>query len=194
VARDPDLDLFKAIRLCAFGAVKNKDSEYLLRYICRWYSREFSTPLAEVYDIPLEELLQHFFECRYEDMGDEELEAEAALLRETQAERLEREAREREAAMADDEFFRQVKEEARQQALKNPVDLNKKIEPSERPLLVPAPVMGEVLPTTFAEVAAQVDPKLKTIPPDIKMSFVDESELGNLDEWDVLGPPKPDGK
>ena len=77
MARDEDLDLLKAMRLCSYGAVKKKDNEYLLRFVCRWYSREFHTPLHLVENYPVEEVLQHFFECRYETMEDEDLEEEA---------------------------------------------------------------------------------------------------------------------
>jgi hypothetical protein len=199
MARDEDLDLIKAIRLCAFGAVKDKDTDYILRHIFRWYAREFRCTPDVASEKPLDEVLTHFFECRYEGMDDEELEEEAQKLRETKAERLEREAREKLDEEDDDEFFRETVAEAKtvnakakraQLNLDGPID-----DPDlERPVLLP--VMGEKLPQTLQQFADKVDPKLKNVPqqvpPEIKMEFVSESELGDLDDWDILGPPSKD--
>ena len=176
---DEDLDLLKAVRLCAIGAVKSRDADYTLRHIFRWYSRQFHVPLTEVDEVPLDDILQHYFECRYEDLDDEQLEEEEARLRETRPERLAREAREAREAESDDEFFR----EAQQEASKTRKRLDQKMEdPKSGPL---APLHNDPLPDAFRSVKA--DQKLREIPPDIKMEFADEGDL-DLD-WDVLGPP-----
>lgn len=192
MARDEDLDFLKALRLCALGAVKEKDPEYNLRFIFRWYSREFHTPMADVEAMPLEEVLMHFFECRYENMDDEELEQEEARLAETREERLAREEKERLDALDDDEFFQDVKAEsdAHMAQLKTR-SLDDAVEDPDldRPVLLP--IMGEKLPQAFRDIVAELDPKLKAVPPEVKIEFVSEDELGDLDSWDVLGPPKP---
>lgn len=199
MARDEDLDLLKAIRLCAFRAVQKGDSDYILRFIFRWYSREFSTPLREVEEIPLDTILEHFFECRYEAMSDEERDEEASRLIETRAEREAREEKEKQAETADDDFLREVMAEAQGQGAtvrpgrKTPkTDLTKRMDPEDRPpLLIPLQALGEDKPTTFAEVVPQDDPNLKVVPPEIKMEFISEEEMEGMGEWDLLGSPKP---
>lgn len=191
VARDEDLDYLKAIRLLAWNAVEKRPSDYLMRHIYRWYSKTFHVPLPQVDDLPIEDVLQAFFEERYENLPDEERDDEEERLRETRAERLAREAREREEQESDDAFFREAQAEAARQRQAAPV-LDKKLPSSERPFLVAAPTMGEALPTHFAEVAQSKEAeKLREIPPEINMQFVGEDELGDLDDWDVCGPPRP---
>lgn len=190
MARDPDLDLLKAIRLLAYDAVTRKGSEYILRFIFRWYSREFSVPLPQVDEIPLEDVLQAFFECRYEQMDEHEREDEESKLRETQPERLEREAREKRESEDDDDFLREAIAEARRanaDAARGPRDLDEPIDP-DLGRRVALPIMGEKLPQSFQEVADKADAKLKEIPPDIDVKFVGEGEL-DLDDWDICGPP-----
>lgn len=193
MARDEDLDLLKAIRVLAFDAVKNKDSDYLLRHIFRWYSREFHTPLPEVEEMPLEEVLTHFFECRYEGMEDEDLEAEEKRLAETREERLQREEKEKLDDEDADAFFRDVKAESKTQLAK--LGTKRKLDEAmddpdlDRPVLLP--IMGEKLPQTFQQVVEKMEPTLKSVPPEIKMEFMSDAELGDLDDWDILGPPRP---
>lgn len=197
MARDEDLDLLKAIKLCAFDAVKNKDTDYILRYIFRWYSREFGERLSDVEGLPVEDVLTHFFECRYEGMDDEQLDDEMKLLSETRADRLAREAQEKLDAEEDDEFLKQVKSEGpvglsklgaeagKTRALDEPME-----DPDfDRPILLP--VMGEKLPQAFQDIVSKMDPKLKAVPAEVKMEFVSDDELGDLDDWDILGPAKP---
>lgn len=186
-ARDEDLDLLKALRLLAFRAVEKPDHEYILRHICRWYSRQFYTPLAEVEDIPLETLLTHFFEVQVEEMSDEDREELRAKLCETRAERVARETEEAAKAVEDDEFLRMVQAEAKAQNAKFEA-AKSQAKPDDAPI-VPVSIMGQNLPTTFTDIK---DAPVRPLPPDIKMTFVPESELENLDEWDLLGPPKKD--
>lgn len=192
MARDEDLDLLKAIRLCAYGAVKEKDSDYILRFIFRWYSREFSTELEHVDEIPLERVLTAFFEHRFENMTEEELEEEEERLRETRAERLAREAQEKLDGEDDDAFFRETVDEAKAAYVSNPRNLDEPMEDPDldRPMMLP--IMGERLPQSFKQIADNMDSKLKSVPPEIKMEFVSESELADLDEWDIMGPPPKD--
>jgi hypothetical protein len=164
-------------------------------YIFRWYSREFSVPLPEVERQPVEEVLNHFFECRYEGMDDEALDDELKSLAETRAERLAREEREKLDEEDADEFFKQAKAEPQVGLAKlgatpkRTLDAPMEDPDLDRPVLVP--VMGERLPQGFQDIVAKMDSNLKEVPPEIKMEFVSEDELGNLDDWDILGPAKP---
>lgn len=171
-----DVDLLKALRINAFHAVKYRDSEYVLRFIKRWYSKTFSTPLEEVDDIPVEDLLTHFFEERYQDMDDEDLDHELMLLTETDAERKVREDKERQDAADDDEFFNEIKEKAKKE--------NRKFDPNaaDQEPIIPVKTLGSNKETTFAE-----PEKKNLLPEGFEAAFMSDDELGDLDPWDVLG-------
>lgn len=181
MARDPDLDYLKALRILAFRAVEKRDHEYVVRHVCRWYSERFHTPLGEVEAIPLEQVLTHFFEVQVEEMDDEARDELRALLCETRAERLRREADEEAKAVDDAAFEAMVMEESRRQQGKGALP-----KPDDGPIVPPLPVMGQPLPAVFPD-----SEPLRPMPPDIKMTFVSEGELEDLDKWDLLGPPAP---
>lgn len=56
------LDIYQALKTEAFYNYFNKNDEYFYRKICRWFSKEFSTPLMQVYEIPWEEVLLNYYE------------------------------------------------------------------------------------------------------------------------------------
>lgn len=66
---------FKAIALLAFRSAESPTYDDFLRKVHRWYSRSFSTPLAEVEGMADEVVLRHYFEDSYaqlaEAQGDE---------------------------------------------------------------------------------------------------------------------------
>lgn len=68
------MDLFTAIRLRALKAVVQPDQEYFYRRIMRWYSKTFFTPLAQVEDLPVEDVLQAYYEEEFANMSPEDLE------------------------------------------------------------------------------------------------------------------------
>lgn len=77
------MDFVEAVRVIALRDVANTrrdppqgDSAYLMRTIRRWYSREFATPLSDVEDLPDEEVLQHYFECKFEALEPRDLDEE----------------------------------------------------------------------------------------------------------------------
>lgn len=65
----PDSESLKKI---AMANVQNEPPEYTLRYIFRWYSKTFSTPLHVVPNLVLEDVLLAFFECQYEELNEPE--------------------------------------------------------------------------------------------------------------------------
>lgn len=57
------------IQVLALGNIEDPDSNAYYRRICRWYSREFSTPLETVInDIPERDVLLHYYEDLYEGL------------------------------------------------------------------------------------------------------------------------------
>lgn len=54
--------MLKSIRILAFCEVDNETFEAWYRHICRWYSREFHTPLDKVLEMSEEYILQTYYE------------------------------------------------------------------------------------------------------------------------------------
>jgi hypothetical protein len=107
------MDIFEAVKAKALRCVLRPDVEYMIRHIFRWYSRTFSTPLQEVYDLPLEEVLLHYYEVVFEDLDDHErLEAIGPIL-ETKEQR-EAERRAEDAKQVDDKEFAQFAQQMNQ--------------------------------------------------------------------------------
>jgi hypothetical protein len=87
------------------------DGDYFLRKVFRWYSKEFSTPLHQVLELPLDDVLVNYWESQYEEMEENEITAAIRRLRETEEERAARELKEQEAIGADEAWLRQVEQE-----------------------------------------------------------------------------------
>jgi hypothetical protein len=191
MASDED-DLLKAIKVLAFGSVKKRDPDYILRNICRWYSEKFMVPLPDVESIPLEDILQHYFECYYEGLDDEEMDEEEIKLCETKEERVAREAKEEAIKRADDEFYRLEKAKllAAKAAEKGQSLDSKKIK--DKPVLIPQVNPEKTMPG-FGETAKPDMKAPDQIPEGIAMTFLSEEEMEGLESWDILGAV-PDGK
>lgn len=64
-----DIKLLKEI---ALANVADPDSAYFYRYVCRWYSKTFHTPLNKTYSLPSQDVFMAYFEEGYEAMDDED--------------------------------------------------------------------------------------------------------------------------
>lgn len=173
----------ESLRLVAMRAVIGGDDEYNIRYILRWYSRSFHTPLHVVEsDLPLEEVLQHYFEVRYEDMPLEERHQEIQRLLETEEERRrKRRLEDAEDAEADD--FVKLTEKQIQGAPKTPMaQAASEIQSLAKNMQAAA---GSIPVPTVPEVIPEIPEKL---PPDIKMTFVDDDAFDELLDGG-FGPP-----
>lgn len=118
-------DFVEAIRLVAMQAVAECSPEYQLRSVMRWWSREFHTPLAEVYEIPLENILLDYYECKYEEMDDSQRHYEIGELLKTKEQITKAKVAEDKAEVEDEAYLRKVMEEAK----KVPIEEPKKVEP-----------------------------------------------------------------
>lgn len=163
---EDELDLLRVVRLCAWGAVHHNEDDYYLRHIFRWYSREFHTPLHLVEDLPLVDVLTHFYECQYEELKDEErlqqlYEEEALRLRETKAESAARAVREAEQEVEDMAFLKEAQEEAK-----------RNLEAARLAAAAPKPVPAAAQPGAS-----------------IGMKFPPEGQLVRFDrgDWNLLG-------
>lgn len=95
---------FQAIKTIAVSNVVNPDEEYFYRFICRWFSKTFATPLMEVYSLDPHTVLLHYFESRMEGMDEEELDLEIRRTVDPSFDENEEESLQ--------EFIKQVEEEA----------------------------------------------------------------------------------
>ncbi len=64
-----DIKLLKEI---ALANVSDPDSAYFYRYVCRWYSKTFHTPLHLTYGLPSQDIFMAYFEEGYEAMDDDD--------------------------------------------------------------------------------------------------------------------------
>lgn len=107
------MDFFKAIQIQALRDVIKKPGDYNIRYVHRWYSKTFHTPLYLVEDLPVDEILRAYFEELYEEMDEGRIEDEKRKLTETDAERAIRVKKEEEDLYQDALFAEKVsKQEA----------------------------------------------------------------------------------
>ena len=160
--------LIRNLKLLAIHAVVEDTSDYALRKIMRWYSREFCTPLDAVESLPLEDILQHWFESQYEDREEADLQAEIDRLLISE-DKLTEMKREEDAEDADQwEFGREAVE----------AEASKKAEPAKE-------VRDE---RSAALPEAALAPPLPVLEPDIHMTFEDV-ETDAFPDAPAFGPP-----
>jgi hypothetical protein len=185
------LDLLKAIAPVAFDAVKEPRTPTTCSGSSSAGTAASFDPLPEVEAMPLEEVLMHFFECRYEGMEDEELDGGRSAWPRPAPSGCPR---------GEGEAGRGGRRRLFQAASRpSPTPTGQARRPAaRRPWTTPTSTgpcscrsWARSCPRPSRTSWPKMDPKLKSVPPEIKMEFVTEAELGDLDDWDVLGPPKP---
>lgn len=198
------MDIYKALQLEALGFVMLDPKEahdepgyreYFMRRVFRWYSKAFSTPLHQVDDLPMVDVLRAYFEEKFEQMSDEDREAVRAILIETEEERMQREATE---AAEDAETAKYVEE-----AKKWEEERQARIAAKKQKLLVeqeklqPGQLVIETMGGNQARVVSpeaemkEQAPPVAEAEPVIKMVFVDEAEFEKaLEGFGTMGQPE----
>lgn len=178
------MDLIKALQIRALGNVilDDDDHEYRLRFVFRWYSKTFSTPLHKVEELPLVDVLTAYFEEKYEGMGEEELETERARLVETDEERRARELEEANQLAEADEYAREA-EAADVKRIERLRAAGKLVEPADKE-------KGQLVIETMGGGSARVVPDdelaqgrgvvAEDAEPMISMTFMDDSAFDDL--------------
>lgn len=164
------MNKFDALNLIALKGALKPDGESNLRYVMRWYSKTFFTPLHDVPDLPIEDVWLAFFEERYHGMKREDLEEQVALALETPEERNSRVRAEEDAKAQEDAFVAMSEKMARTAPKPVPLPAN----PDPAGLLSQIPNLPETMPDAANREA--VGP----LEPDIKMTFVDPDEMERL--------------
>lgn len=67
---------YEIVRQLAAMEAYDPSTEGYYRHVCRFFAKEWNTPLAEVEEYNPDYVLQHFFEHMYEQYDDERLEIE----------------------------------------------------------------------------------------------------------------------
>lgn len=67
------MDIYEAVKINALHSVLKPDEEYYMRFIFRWYSKTFHTPLHLVPDLPVIDVLTAYYEDMYEKMEEGDL-------------------------------------------------------------------------------------------------------------------------
>lgn len=62
-------DEINQLKAICLDKALNPDFEFVYRRICRWYSKEFSTPLHMVEGMPTETVLRHYFENWFDGLA-----------------------------------------------------------------------------------------------------------------------------
>lgn len=164
------MEYFDAIRALALRSVVTEDREYRLRTIFRWYSKTFFTPLHTVDELPLEEVLRHYYESKYEGLENEELQAEINEFLETPEEKVARLRREDEEKADNESFMKHVAKNAEKKKLEN--------------LVAP---LTPILSSGMMKEAEIRD--IKPPPPDIKIQYVDKKILDDeMEGFGSMGP------
>jgi len=184
------LEYYKALRIIALNEVLKEDSgqAYSLRQVFRWYSEKFHTPLHLVDDLPLHDIMQHYFESNYEKIQDEQnkLDSELTHLSQTDEEAAATCATKDREEFQNWKFEREAEEEAKVQqasrAKKMAADVNK-------PKLAPvfAAPSASLRARMSAEDALTVPDLAKHPEPTIKMTFINIDELEELSSSDSFG-------
>jgi hypothetical protein len=153
------VDRVGALQLIALRNVLKPNEEYNLRYIFRWYSKTFSTPLHMVEDLDLDDILLAFFEERYERMtSDERLEERDNLLEDGDARKARETAEEAEKIaeaelmkMSVEQNVKKVAEKAAMQKAVEPLGLAKLPETEDQRVAPPVPPPDEEIKIEFVD-------------------------------------------
>lgn len=173
MADESDLpSLLDSIQILALKAVREEDAEYRLRFIYRWYSETFNTPLHVVEDLPTEDVLRHFFERRFEEIPEDKLLEAVQELLETVDERKSRLLKEAGETDEGDNWFHQVMADVR--AGRDPLAKDKAL----------AKAKQDQLPDTFKKATKELGETVK----DLGKSLEEQDESINFDFGKAFDP------
>jgi hypothetical protein len=147
------MSIIESIQKTALLAAIEPDGEAVLRNLFRWFSKTFHTPLADVEEMPIEYILQHYFESQYEELENEDKHNLIIFLLESKEER---EARKKRESQEEDDFIKEAEAEAA-----SGITLQEKTKKLNKPLVQKAIKNLEAIEKAIEE-------------QEIKISFVDE--------------------
>jgi primosomal protein N' len=175
------------LRAVALAETVKSPFEYQIRRIARWYSKTFHTPLKDVLEIPIEELVYCYYESQFEDLTPERLEEEVKELFMPESEKLLQLDEATERKVSDDEFLKEIQKESEKKAKEPTPDFAEKVEK-----------MAESM-AGLSEAFAMAKEKLKAdeIPREISLNFkptfddLPDDEPGTAFGMKLKKPKKP---
>jgi len=171
------MDPIEALRIIALRGAVKPDWASNERFVMRWYSKTFHTPLHMVYDLPLSDIWLTYFEELYKSADQEFLDEEVAKLFETPEQRAERERLENAEKVSEYEFAKM----SEQAAAKNKANLENLAQKTKviKDLI---PKMEELADQFKVESLSETQPEPLNQPlePDIEMEFVDPDEMEKI--------------
>lgn len=174
------MSFYKNVKLIALHSVLHPDHDARLRSIFRWYSKEFHVPLPEVEELPLIDVLQHYFESIYESLEEEDLQQELQDILATDEETRAKDMAEEEEKVLAAQFEKDSAEAARAAELSK-MPKTGSIMPESTPR-VNTPRLGRGRDAKITDGANQA--KTDNLP---EIQFVSEEELLNELEAPSIG-------
>lgn len=141
---------FDDIQKIAFLSVLRPDYDAWIRKVCRWYSRTFKTPLDQVEDLPINYVLQHYWETVFDEMEDAEKRQALMELLETPEDRKKRVEQEQ---RAEEDFVAAAQAEVDKEKIKNKQTLKKAIKGLEKLAMKPPEPPPEEVEVKFVDEA-----------------------------------------
>jgi superfamily II RNA helicase len=177
------MDYIDAIRLLAMQAVVREPSDYNMRYIFRWYSKEFATPLHVVESLPTEGILRHYFEVNYESLSPEDREEEIGRLTKSEVE-VKSEVLKKDIEEAEDfEFARLTKAMEKEKKLSAQASFAEAAKKAQQSTQTLHKAMEDFRKNEEVDmISGQNFKEIKSLPPDITMSFIEPDEFEKLIE------------
>ena len=182
----------RALRILALKEALSPEPshDFFLRKVFRWYSKTFSTPLHQVYDLPLFDIMQAWYEELYINLAEEkespDFHEELSNLSKTEDE-LEKEKLSKAKNEVEDWLFEKAtvadnKKTAEQAAKEKKKIAEAKIQRDrEVAKQIEALLAKDTFGVTGANVAAPKEAKPAPEPPEINMSFTGLEDIGELD-------------
>jgi primosomal protein N' len=188
----------RALRILALKeALSTEPShDYFIRKVFRWYSKTFSTPLHQVYDLPLFDVMQAYYDESYANLADEkespELHEELSTLSksedELEQEKLSKDKEEVELWLMDKSMASDNKQDVEKAALQKKKIAEEKLRRDRETAKQIDALLGKDALGSYMEPKASAKAKeFKPEPPEIKMSFTGLDDIGELDGLTAFG-------
>lgn len=187
------MHVFEALKYKALRDTLRPNTDYYIRKVARWYSKTFATPLTEAFELPLEHLLQAFYESRFENMEQEDIDEELREMTETEEERKTKKTEEEKEQAAEDELLRLSVEANNNKLVDKANKINDLAKPRVKPLTNALPdeftKLSNVLKQTSDIIKQEMLTDPEDMPPDIDMNFEDDESFQRLIEMDSSEVP-----
>lgn len=180
----------RALRILALKEALSEEPsyDYFIRKVFRWYSKTFSTPLHQVYELPLFDVMQAYYEDIYANLADEkdtpEFHEQLSNLSKSEVE-LEKDKLEKDRTEAEDYMFAKSaendnKKSAEKAALQKKKIAEDKIRRDREVAKEVDAILSKDALGNYME-ASKTNKKPAKELPEINMTFTGLDEIGEMD-------------